>query len=95
MEPALTEHNKCKMALMVGRRTFGKTWELKPQMPQWPYTAVVRLMIIYGSLIRWPKVNQRQAVGKLYSVQRLACLCIIGAKRSTPTAAMEILLASS
>jgi hypothetical protein len=27
--------NKCKMALMVGRRTFGKTWGLKPQMVQW------------------------------------------------------------
>jgi hypothetical protein len=49
--------NKCKMALMVGRRTFGKTWGLKPQMVQWLFTAVVRPMITYGSLIWWPKVN--------------------------------------
>jgi hypothetical protein len=40
--------NKCKMALMVGHRTLGKTWGLKPQMVQWLYTAVVRPMIAYG-----------------------------------------------
>jgi hypothetical protein len=49
-------------------------------------------MIIYGSLIWWVKVNQRQVAGKLSSVQRLACLCITGVIRSTPTAAMETLL---
>jgi hypothetical protein len=49
-------------------------------------------MITYGSLILWPKVNQRQAVEKLSSVQRLACLCIMGVIRSTPMAAMETLL---
>jgi hypothetical protein len=84
--------NKCKMVLMVGRRTFEKTWGLKPQMVQWLYTAAVRPMIIYGSLIWWAKVNQRQVAGKLSSVQRLACLCITGVIRSTPTAAMETLL---
>jgi hypothetical protein len=84
--------NKCKMALMVGQITFGKTWGLKLRMVQWLYTAVVTPTITYGSLIWWPKVNQRQAVGKLPSVQRLACLCITGAIRSTPMATMETLL---
>jgi hypothetical protein len=84
--------NKCKMALIVGRRTFGKTWGLKPRMVQRLYTAIVRSMIIYGSLISWQKVNQSQAVGKLSSVQSSACLYITGAIRSTHTAAMETLL---
>jgi hypothetical protein len=45
-------------------------------------------MITYGSLIWWPTVNER-------SVHRLACLCITGAIRSTPAAAMETLLSLS
>jgi hypothetical protein len=49
-------------------------------------------MITYGSLNWWPKVNQRQAVEKLLGVQRLACLFVTGAIRSTPMAAMETLL---
>jgi hypothetical protein len=80
------------MALIVGRRTFGKTWGLKPRRVQRLYTALVRPRIIYGSQILWPKVNKRQAVGKLSSVQSSACLCITGAIRSTHTAAIETLL---
>jgi hypothetical protein len=72
------------MALMVGCRTFEKTWGLKPQIVHWLYTAIVRPMITYGSLIWWPKVSQRKAATKLSSVQRLTCLCI--------TAAMETIL---
>jgi hypothetical protein len=83
---------KCKMALTVGQRTFGKTWGLKLQMVHWLYTMVVRPMITYGSIIRWSKVSQRQAAAKLLSIQRLACLCITGPIRSTPMAAMETLL---
>jgi hypothetical protein len=46
---------KCKMALTVGQRTFGKTWGLKLQMVHWLYTNLVRPMITYGSRIRWSK----------------------------------------
>jgi hypothetical protein len=49
-------------------------------------------MITYGSLISWPKGNQRQAVEKLSNVQRLACHCINETIRGTPMAAIETLL---
>lgn len=84
--------NRCKIVLMMSRRTFGTTWGLKPRMVHWLYTAVIRPMITYGCLVWWPKLEQRQATTKLSKVQRLACLCITGAMRSSPTAAMETML---
>jgi ribonuclease HI len=80
------------MALMAAKRSFGKTWGLKPRMVHWLYTTVVRPIITYGCLVWWPKVEQAQAKLKLNSVQRLACICITGAIKSTSTTAMETLL---
>jgi hypothetical protein len=51
---------------------FGKTWGLQPHVAYWIYTAVVRHIITYDSML-W-------------------CLGITGAMRTSPTAALEILL---
>ena len=83
---------KGKATLMAGRRAFGKTWGLKPRMLLWLYNAVVKPQVTYCALVWWPKVNQQTAIAALNSVQRLACLCMTGAMRSTPQAAMETLL---
>ncbi|KAK9704100.1 Reverse transcriptase (RNA-dependent DNA polymerase) [Popillia japonica] len=84
--------DKCNRALMTIRRTIGKAWGLKPRMMHWLYTAVVRPMLTYSCLIWWTKATQKQAIAKLAKVQRLACLCITGAAKSTPTADMETML---
>ena len=84
--------DKCKRVLMTTRRTIGKTWGLKPHMTYWLYTMVVRLVITYGCLVWWPKVTQKQTTTGLSKLQRLAYLCVTGAIRSTPTAAMETML---
>ncbi|KAL1447090.1 hypothetical protein WDU94_000567 [Cyamophila willieti] len=84
--------NKCTRALMMCRRTFGKSWGLKPHMMAWLYCAVIRPMVTYGSIVWWLKVEQVQAKLALGKLQRLACLCITSAMKSTPTAAMETLL---
>jgi ribonuclease HI len=84
--------NKGKMALMATKRAIGRTWGLNPRIVHWLYKAVVRPMITYGSLVWWPKLEQRTAELELTKLQRLACLCITGAMRSTPTAALETLL---
>lgn len=83
---------KSKMTLMSLKRAIGKSWGLKPSVVHWIYTTVVRPMITYGALVWWPKTNQRQANLELAKIQRLACLCITGAQKSTPTASMETIL---
>ena len=49
-------------------------------------------MIAYGAVVWWPKSKQTTAKIKLSQVQRVACLSITGAMRTTPTRAMEVML---
>ena len=70
----------------------GKTWGLSPKMMYWTYNMLVKPMMTYASMVWWTKMRQPTAVNELRRVQRLACLSITGAMRTTATAAMEVLL---
>jgi ribonuclease HI len=87
--------NKSKQAqlsFLQCRRAIGKSWGLKPKIIRWVYTAIIRPCLVYGSLIWWHKCNTESIKKTLGQVQRLACLAITGAMRTTPTAAMEAIL---
>ena len=87
--------DKCKkatIALWQCRRALSQTWGVSPKIAHWLYTAVVRPILVYGAIVWWPRVNVGYVRVQLGRVQRLACLNITGAMRTTPTAAMEILL---
>ncbi|XP_018579651.1 uncharacterized protein LOC108917505 [Anoplophora glabripennis] len=49
-------------------------------------------MLAYWAVVWWPKSQQTTARQKLSQVQRIACLSITGAMRTTPTIAMEAML---
>jgi hypothetical protein len=51
----------------------------------------IRPILTYGATVWWTRVNyvSRRELNKL---QRLACLAIMGAMKTTPTAATEVLL---
>lgn len=83
---------KASNALWLSHRTFGKKWGLKPRMIFWIYTVIVRPRISYASLVWWPKVKVKAAQLKLGKLQRLACLAITGAMRSSPSKALDALL---
>ena len=61
-------------------------------MVHWLYTSVIRPFISYGALVWSPNVTQKTTKIQLGRIQRMACLAIEGAMKSTPTAAMEMLL---
>ncbi|KAJ8915461.1 hypothetical protein NQ315_003224 [Exocentrus adspersus] len=74
------------------RRVVGKYWGLKPGVLHWVYTAVVRPRLQYGALVWWPCVDRVTVANRLTRAQGLPCLGIMGAMRTTPTAALEVLL---
>jgi hypothetical protein len=74
------------------RRVVARTWGLKPRVLHWLYTAVVRPRILYGSVVWWPSLDKAYVRGSLAKLQRLACLGITGAMRTTPSAALNIIL---
>jgi len=49
-------------------------------------------MITYAALVWWPRVNKITASKKLEHIQRLACLHITSAVRTTPTAALKTII---
>jgi hypothetical protein len=83
--------NKAYRAFWTCKGTFGKTWGLKPRVLHWIYTMVIRSILIYGSMVWWPRLRYISRM-ELYKLQRLVCLAITEAMKTTPTAAIEVLL---
>jgi ribonuclease HI len=83
---------KAHTTFAVVRRMCGKKWGLRPSMVHWLYTRVIRPSILYAALVWRSKVIQKTAKIQLGRIQRMACLSITGAMKSTTTAAMEVLL---
>lgn len=74
------------------RRAVGRNWGLSPKVVHWFYTAVIRPLFTYGSIIWWQRANLVTAQKSFDHLQRLACVAITGAMRTTPTKALETLL---
>ena len=83
---------KAVTCLSQCRRIAGPRWGATPAVMMWIYTAVVRPMLSYAASVWWPRVGVGVARAMLTQVQRVACLGVTGALRTTPTAAMETLL---
>jgi len=83
---------KASVALYSCKRALGKKWGLKPIMMYWIYTAVVRPILTYGSLVWWKSLEKDTHHTPLRKIQRSACIAITGALRTTPTSALEVLL---
>ena len=77
---------------MQCRQIVGKTWEIKPSMMKWIYTAMIHPIMSYACVSRAGGLNKKCLVRKLTVVKRLACLMISLAFPGTPTGALEILL---
>ncbi|XP_069357560.1 uncharacterized protein [Maniola hyperantus] len=83
---------KAKSPLGICSRFAGARWGLKPKVTFWLYTAIVRPMISYASVVWCSKLTQVTTQYKLGSIQKTACLLITGAMSTSPGAALEALL---
>ncbi len=84
--------SKATKALMVCRRLAGRSWGCKPSIIRWLYTMIVRPIVTYGAVAWASKATQTSIVLQLSKLQRLACVCVTGAMRTCPTAALEVML---
>ena len=84
--------NKATLALIQCRKLLGRQWGLNPKVMLWLYTAIVRPIMSYGSLVWAPLAENDRTKNKLNKLQRRACLMITNASCSTPTAGMEVIL---
>ena len=68
---------------------------MTPKTVLWLYTPVIRPYISYAAVVWWPRINLKTVNNQLEHIQRLACLYTTGAMRTTPTAALEIIVGLS
>ena len=87
----VTEKARAKLWICM---TFVRDkWGAQPKIMHWMYTAIVRPPISYSSIAWWNKTEEVTVQKKkLNSVQRIECVMITNAFRSTETSAMETLL---
>ena len=83
---------KATIALWQCRRAVGKTWGLSPKIMFWLYRFVVRPRVSYAVVVWWPRLELVTAQRRLLKLQRLVCISVTGAMRTTPTAALEVAL---
>jgi len=64
---------------------------MTPKVVHWLYTAVIWPMFCYAAVMWWSQTTHKTVSKEPEHLQRLACLYISGAVRTTPTAALEII----
>ena len=87
-----TKVEKALVAFYQVKRAVGKTWGLSPRIVHWLYVTVIRPVITYAAVVWWKRTELCTVIKQLEHLQRIACLYITGAMRTTPTAAIELLL---
>lgn len=76
----------------VCRRTFGLSWGIRPGIIYWLYCAVLRPRLLYTAVVWWPRVEKKTAIKMLEHARALVLRGALGAMRTTPVAAMGVLL---
>lgn len=84
--------NKAKKVFWACRRPVGKNWGINPKVLRWIYCIIIRPIISYGAIVWWSRTCLDSVKRELGSLQRMACIALTGALRTTPTASMELLL---
>lgn len=74
------------------RNIIGTRWGISPKSLRWIYEMVVRPVVLYAAVVWWPKALQRTAQSSMDRLQRMVCVGMTGAMRTTPTAGLEALL---
>lgn len=87
-----TKLEKTTKAFWQCRRAFGRNWGLAPSVIHWFYTTIIRPMLSYGSIVWWKRTCIQTVKDSLTKFQRMICMAMSGSMRTTPTAAMEVIL---
>lgn len=74
------------------RHSFGAAWGLKPLVVLWFYQSIVLPIATFCCHVWWHKASKGAIKRKFDKLQRMACLAITSAMRTTPSESMQVLL---
>ena len=84
--------SRAKRSLFASKSMLGKSWGLTPKNMMWVFNQIILPRITYGAIVWWRVTEVNKYRDQLISIQRLACLMISGATKTTPTYALLNLL---
>ncbi|XP_017885272.1 uncharacterized protein LOC108628089 [Ceratina calcarata] len=85
--------NRARKNLATISRMVGSTWGLTPAAAHWIYSCIILPRLFFGAVIWWEGVQNLRIGSRLESLQHIGLKRILGAFRSSPTRAMEAMLA--
>ena len=88
---AREQTKKARSNLGLMHRVVGNDWGLRPKVMLWIYQAIVVPRILYGAIAWWSAVNLVEIRKELDSLQGNALRMVLGAFRTTPGRAMEVI----
>ena len=77
-----------RQTLFTCRKMVGKTWGLRPRIVKWLYDTIIRPRVTYAAGAWWKKSEQTTCQNELEKFQRLVCMMITSAFKTSPTAAL-------
>jgi hypothetical protein len=84
--------DKTRKALFMVKAMAGTVWGPSNRMMKWCWSGIVRPGFTYGSIAFAQAMELEHNKKVVRKLNRLACLSVIGVRRGTPTAALEIML---
>jgi len=88
----LERTRKAAIALFARKKDMGRKWGFSPVIVHWLYTAIVRPILLYENIVRWPSLENNCNLRIVHKIQTSAELCISGALRTTATEALHTIL---
>ncbi|MDE3023336.1 MAG: hypothetical protein KGI54_16055 [Pseudomonadota bacterium] len=82
---------KAKIRLFQYKQVVGTTYGPSPLNMRWMFTGIIRPAFSYGAVVWWRAVKAADIMTKCQRLTRLALTTWGGFRRSTPTAALEIM----
>lgn len=80
---------------MQCRSAIGTGWGLEPQKVSWIYEAILKPKLTYAAVIWWKTVEKKTSRRILEHIQGVALRGIFGLRKSTPIAAVRMMLNAS
>jgi hypothetical protein len=88
----IDKRKKFYASVWVFRRAIGKTWGIKYKIALWMYKAILLPKLLYAAIVWWPMVSRVEIRNLLRSLQGSYLRAVVGAMKTTPTEALEVVL---
>lgn len=88
------KRKKLHISMWACKRAMWKNWGLNPKTALWLYRSVLLPKFTYAVIVWWPRMELTEARNLARSLQGGYLMAMVGAKRTTPTEALEVALST-